>query len=53
MVVLLSLIIPEMRSLLALECGACVCFFWKTVSLGKNPLKICKTVRNEEPNMRP
>ena len=31
----------------------CLClFFDKTKSLGKNPLKICKTVRNEEANVR-
>ena len=53
MLVLFLLIILGMHSLLALECAACICFFRKTVSLGKNPLKICKTVRNEEPTMRP
>ena len=41
-----------MCSLTVLECAACV-FFLKTVSLGKNPLKLCKTVRNEEATVRP
>ena len=40
------LTIKEMCSSAALECTACVCFL-KTVSLGKNPLKLCKTVRTE------
>ena len=32
----------------------CMClFFQKTVSSGKNPLKICKTVRNDESTVRP
>ena len=56
------LIILEMRSSVSLEWAVCVClfvvfflffFFKKTVSLGKNPLTICKPVRNEEPAVRP
>ena len=49
------LIILEMCSLAALlEYNICVCFFiQKTVSLGKNPLKLCKPVRNDEPTARP
>ena len=32
----------------------CFCFFfYNTLGLGQNPLKICKTVRNEEPAVRP
>ena len=53
MLVLFLLIILEICSLLALECATSICFFRKTVGLGKNPLKICKTVRNEEPTVRP
>ena len=41
-----------MRPLLALECAACVCFFYKTMSLAKNLFKICKTMRNEEPTVK-
>ena len=50
--VLLVLIILELRSSAALECAACICFLRK-LSLKKNPLKICKTVRNEKATMRP
>ena len=51
MFVLFLLSILEMRSL-TLECAPCVCFFRKLcVSLGKNPLKIFKSVRNEEPTV--
>ena len=56
LLVLFLLIILEMSSLAALEWAACVCFFFffqKTVSLGKNPLKICKPLKNEEPTVRP
>ena len=47
---LFLLIILEMRSSAALECAACVClfvclFFQKFVSLGKNPLNMCKPVK--------
>ena len=52
LLVLFLLIILEMCSSAALECAACVCLFFflqKTVSLGKNQLKICKPMRNEEP----
>ena len=48
---LFLLIILEMRSSAALECAACVClfvcccFFQKSMSLGKNPLKNCKPVK--------
>ena len=53
LLVLFLLIITEMRFSAALECAACVCFFFqKTVSLGKNPLKICEPVRNEESTVR-
>ena len=56
LLVLFLLIILEMRSSAASQYAACVCllvFFQKTVSLGKNPLKIWKPVRNEEPTARP
>ena len=56
LLVLFLLITLEMRSSASLECAACVClfvFFQKTVSLGKNPLKICKPVRTEESSVRP
>ena len=33
-------------------CRLCL-FFWRTVSFGKNPIKICQTVRNEELTVRP
>ena len=52
MLVLFLLIMLEMRSLLTLECAACVCCFRKLLVLEKNPLKICKTVINEEPTVR-
>ena len=54
LLVLFLLIITEMRFSAALECAACVCFFFfqKTVSLGKNPLKICEPVRNEESTVK-
>ena len=51
LLVLFLLIILEMLSSAVLECAACVCFFRK-LSFGKNPLKIYKTVRNEEPTVR-
>ena len=41
-----------MHSSAALECAACVCFFMKLWVWEKNPLKICETVRNEEPAVR-
>ena len=51
MLVLFLLIILEMRSVLALECAGCVCFL-DNCEFGKKSLKICKTVRNEEPTVR-
>ena len=39
--------------LVALECAACVCSFIKLWVWVKNPLKICKPGRNEEPAVRP
>ena len=53
--VLFLLIILKMCSSAALECVVCVCLFFsqKTVSLGKNLLKICKPVKNVEPTVRP
>ena len=53
LLVLLFLIILEMSSSAALECGACVCFFGKVSFLRQNPLKFCKTMRNEKPTVRP
>ena len=58
LLVLFLLIIQGMHSSASLECAGCVClfgwfFFQKTVSLGKNPLKICKPVRTEESTVRP
>ena len=35
-----------------MECAACVCFF-ENYGFGKNPLKIYKIMRNEEPTVRP
>ena len=53
LLVLLLLIILEMSSSAVLECAACIFFFKESVSfLGKNPLKFCKIVRNEEPTVR-
>ena len=51
-VVLFLLIILEMRSSVALECAASVCFLKKVWVWEKNLLKICKTVRNEEATVR-
>ena len=48
---LVLLIILEMYFPAALECAAWVSFLRK-LSLGKNLLKICKTMRNEEATMR-
>ena len=56
LLVLFLLIVLEMRSSASLECAACffvLFFFQKTVSMGKNLLKICKPVINEEPSVRP
>ena len=55
------LIILEMCSSVSLECAVCVCLFFyffffflrKLWVWEKNPLTICKPVRNEEPTMRP
>ena len=42
------------RNAFFISIGMCLClFFQKTVSLGKNSLKSCATMRNEEPTMRP
>ena len=55
LLVLFLLIILEMSSLAALEWAACVCFmfFFRKLSLEKNPLKICKPLKNEEPTVKP